>query len=1312
MNVSPGVPKKKVEAEARAGLEARVAAANLAKEEACASISKTKRKEEDALELLRQAIFDRDEALFELEQQKCVVEQLQNAATETTTAAAAASVSLNEVVSSRDITTSKLEEEQRKSCEALRSANEADMRAAQLEERAKESLVAFIELQTCVNEEKRARKEATQELAAVREALQCAQGSQSKEDQNIESELLLLGQRACEAEAVSVAITIKLTESECQRQVTDTELAAVRDTEQLLKSSNLELSHQIGHATTLAEQQQHALTEMHLAFAQLQQQSACTHRQVWASLAVLQQDLGGFSGEFDSFADVHRFTADAVAKHVAAARDIQTDMSEEMAILKQANNHLSGIQQRAAAAEMHASDELEKLAVLLDSVESTVNSSTAAAVGTIRSATEKMGAVAAEMSDLETASQRVKGEHALLQARVDSTGEALFRMCEERNDAEIQLANTLAECDSTQREIRTLWESVSSALAGSQIDHNLASLSSRSMRMDLDDITRMLARMDSDKSALKADVEKTSNMASDLTDTRKQLETVQNLLDRVRAEALETSRDMKGTSALAEKLATDKEVLQMDVMRITEDIQASAKQCDRLEDELGKMRLVAAELRDCQASAVHAEHTQTQWAAEINMLTLDLDAIRGSLHEVVAGLEGDRQSSTQLLECNATTCAGVIDMLGALHDTQVELSEILEWATLALEDEAECRLAFELGKGVCDEVEATLDSLQDSVRRVKCEARLRKETAQLLEDEEDTTATQLTELHQRVPELEEQLQRTLAEQSQARASFDSQISKLEDELEEAAELLQATCTTEDRLRAELAGAKQHLQAARARGDVLQTDLNKAMATLKSIDDEQDARDNVAICSNNTIMPLQSTVAQINHVDNADGSETRTIIQADAVDPSSIRIRLSDMRVETDTVDDVGSMTNTHIKDAALQLPCNTQSVDVSVRETKDMTSLQQKVVVQHVRILELEDHIHQMRVQHPSSPARVSNGSVTHAAPRRQDVYIDIACQDTSLSFHDVEGRDSHPCAGEEECEHEEVLEEARAELVRICASQQGQDGLGWDEDDGSDEVLDLLQVLQRALRLKHLQVEFLTESLVNSPSSGEVGTLTAKNAIITAQLAAALDRLSRFEQTFGSSPSRADRGRDLKTDDSIRRSSTQAQDTRRCEMVVQCRVGEMAELLATKENEVEALQMKLMTQSELLQVMSEDKQSTAQRLQKWLFKIANNGGAEWEQWGMHHRHGVVDAEDQAGNRVDIQVRDAVGIVLLEREALLRNVNDKNDKVVAMERQHMSLQSRLTALKEASIEALEHRDATIHALRSTLRDAREASDGP
>jgi hypothetical protein len=55
-------------------------------------------------------------------------------------------------------------------------------------------------------------------------------------------------------------------------------------------------------------------------------------------------------------------------------------------------------------------------------------------------------------------------------------------------------------------------------------------------------------------------------------------------------------------------------------------------------------------------------------------------------------------------------------------------------------------------------------------------------------------------------------------------------------------------------------------------------------------------------------------------------------------------------------------------------------------------------------------------------------------------------------------------------------LSQARGELLRLCSTLlQGQDGLSWTDEDGSDHLLDMLQVVERALRLKHLQVEYLT---------------------------------------------------------------------------------------------------------------------------------------------------------------------------------------------------------------------------------------------
>ena len=71
----------------------------------------------------------------------------------------------------------------------------------------------------------------------------------------------------------------------------------------------------------------------------------------------------------------------------------------------------------------------------------------------------------------------------------------------------------------------------------------------------------------------------------------------------------------------------------------------------------------------------------------------------------------------------------------------------------------------------------------------------------------------------------------------------------------------------------------------------------------------------------------------------------------------------------------------------------------------------------------------------------------------------------------------------------------------------------------------------------------------------------------------------------------------------------------------------------------------------------------------------------------------------------DVLVRESVGTVLLEREALLTSSRAKDDKIAALEQEHKALYSTMLSLQEASREALAQRDATIYALQSALRFA-------
>jgi hypothetical protein len=311
------------------------------------------------------------------------------------------------------------------------------------------------------------------------------------------------------------------------------------------------------------------------------------------------------------------------------------------------------------------------------------------------------------------------------------------------------------------------------------------------------------------------------------------------------------------------------------------------------------------------------------------------------------------------------------------------------------------------------------------------------------------------------------------------------------------------------------------------------------------------------------------------------------------------------------------------------------------------------------------------------------------------------------------------------------VLEDVRADLMHLCASLCTQDGFDWDEETGSDDVFDMLQVVQRALRQKHLQVKFLTESLVNAPSTGEVGTLTAQKAMLTAQLAVALDRLKQAERRLPSAAAEGERALTDKARCAAHTVAHELPDAERCAEDVQGRVDEMALLLAAKETEVGMLQMKVMAQEQVVQVMTEHQHATAQRVHAWLLKIGSSSpassagkhgshggrcspGGEGQEGCMGHGGKDVALRSAGGNGLergtiqvlsDVLVRESVGTVLLEREALLTSSRAKDDKIAALEQEHKALYSTMLSLQEASREALAQRDATINALQSALRFA-------
>ena len=174
-----------------------------------------------------------------------------------------------------------------------------------------------------------------------------------------------------------------------------------------------------------------------------------------------------------------------------------------------------------------------------------------------------------------------------------------------------------------------------------------------------------------------------------------------------------------------------------------------------------------------------------------------------------------------------------------------------------------------------------------------------------------------------------------------------------------------------------------------------------------------------------------------------------------------------------------------------------------------------------------------------------------------------------------------------------------------------------------------------------------------------------------------------------------------------------------------------MAVLLAAKEKEVEALQVKLMAQEDLIQVMNEDKQATASRLHTWLLEMGSRSSIKpannlvgdrlqqrsvdsygWQPWNKclnaSDKYSTHDEEPQADVFAEEAVRDAVSKLLLERESLLRSLRGKDETIASLEAEMRSLETRMYALKQASIEALEKRDEAIQSLRDADTERRVA----
>ena len=85
--------------------------------------------------------------------------------------------------------------------------------------------------------------------------------------------------------------------------------------------------------------------------------------------------------------------------------------------------------------------------------------------------------------------------------------------------------------------------------------------------------------------------------------------------------------------------------------------------------------------------------------------------------------------------------------------------------------------------------------------------------------------------------------------------------------------------------------------------------------------------------------------------------------------------------------------------------------------------------------------------------------------------------------------------------------------------------------------------------------------------------------------------------------------------------------------------VGEMALLMAAKEQQIEALHVKILAQAELLQGVDEGRHATAQRLESWLLEIlSSNGRHSWAGEALDDpSHDAGHA--QFGNGIDATVK-------------------------------------------------------------------------
>ena len=750
---------------------------------------------------------------------------------------------------------------------AEESAAEASERAHVLESQAKAALLESIEMQRRINDEKNARKETLEELAAVRAT----------------------------SDAIIAKVEGRLGEVEGEHRKTMEELAG-REAKLAAADSSI-ATLQAEHAA-LKDEARRCWEDLERSRGEVSEKEG-----LLAEALSRGADLERQMGDAQRAADRDRATVEAkeaeLRRLTAAAEEQGGVLSEQQATIARRDEELAAVRdEMARRAKEHGEVVAEKDALLATRAQ--------------------------ELAEAQGAA-RDKGEEVVkMQGVLEGTRESLHRLQREHEEALGELAGRESVVAERGSELEKLREDHSRTVA---------------------ERDEMLAGKEEEVRVLRAEVgEKAGALAA---------------VESAAAESQERAEELARHVCDLQQQCAEQAMLQARVASARDAVAQARQERDALVQERDALLSLLTSIRE-----VHGANAERGAAARkaVASFVLGLEEDAAAMRELLSELRDDWVCSIRATgERRAEVCACVTAMITALQGTQVELTNALEFTTQALQDDAECRLFFELGKSMCDEVEATLDNLQISVRRVKDEARLRSETAQLLQAPDDSPHTDTSQdtWRNKVEELEAHLQLAWEQQSKAKEAYDMQIARLEDELAEAAVLLQATITgpADDSCGADRGGVGSPREQAAGPG--------------------------------------------YRHEQSREEAAHETAEQPDAA------------------------------RGALAHL--------------EEITSLHEKLATQHARILELEERALKARTAPPSG---AEAGAPPSAAVELGEAQALNGARAGSAGARAGEEVSFNQCC-DGQCEHEEELTEVRDELVRLCASLQGHDGLGWDEEEG-----------------------------------------------------------------------------------------------------------------------------------------------------------------------------------------------------------------------------------------------------------------------